>query len=937
MTHRCAASATFIVVFAAWFGAQRALAEDVTTTAGSGASGSSGDGGPAITAALNAPHGMAIAADGTVYIADTDNYRVRRISPDGTIDTIVGTGTFGDDGDGGQASAATLSGLLSIALSPAGDLLYIADIDNNRVRQVDLASGVISNFAGAGWLGYGYDGDGGPATTASLATPEGLAVDAEGNVYIADINNCIIRRVDAVSHIIDTVAGVPAVTTGDCVASGDGGDALHAHFSVVRRMAVDPAGNLFVLDSGSDTVRRVDAVTHIITTIAGGGATTPGLGDATTMNLGTPSDLALDATNNLYISNYNQVFKVDLGAGVLSVFAGTGVSGFSGDGGPAQHAKFQDIGGLLVRADDVLIADAGNHRIRAVAPPPPPDDLVVEADTLQAVLDSVQVVAGSILMINVDGRDYLVVPNATSVGLGVTVTDNDQLLAIDLGALQSVGGSITISGNLVMQSIDMSSLATVDGSLTITGNPALSAILISGVTSIGGDFTVTGTAATVLDMSSLTTVTGSLDVSANPSATTIDMSSLTSVGGSLTVSDNPAATAIDMSALATVSSDLVISGNITVASLDLSGLGSAGSITVSDNTSASVIDMSGLGTVGGDLIVIDNGDATVDISGDTDVGGDLTVETTGSGVFSMGDGVVAGDLSLDATGYTDMSATTPGGALDLTVTQDEAVMHLQLQAATFTTPVRFSVTRIDHADLVPESGFDDSAAPATIEPIAAYRFTFAVPALDHDATLSFDIDVARLDAATQTTLLSALAAGTATLVTKSDAASGTFQAFPICAAAEAPTLDGCVRVETFDALGQPTSGTPAIVRFSNVVGHFSTWAVAVVTPATDGCADAAGCDGGDAGDVPIDAPVPDAGQVSVDASAPDGGPVVGPTAGTGSADDPDAGAVGSIDAGARDQDAPSCQCNLSGTRRDLPGGLLWLSVLALSRLLRRRR
>lgn len=818
----------------AFLGASPAFAADVTTIAGNGTVGFSGDGGPAVAASLNHPYGMAVAADGTVYVADADNHRVRRISTNGIIDTIAGNGSFGDDGDGGQATSASLSGLLSIALSPAGDILYIADIDNNRVRQVDLVTGVITNFAGLGFAGFGFDGDGGPATNASLAVPEGVAVDAAGNVYIGDLFNCVVRKVDAVTNIITTVAGM-YVTPGlpdSCIPGGDGGDALAAKFSLPRRLALDPSGTLFVLDSGSRTVRRIDATTNIITTIAGGGSTTPGFGDATTMDIGAPSDLVLDAANNLYISTFNQVFKVDLATGILSVFAGTGVTGFTGDGGPAQAATFSNIGGVASRADEVLITDSDNSRIRAVATPAPlPDDLIIELTTSQAFIDSITEVAGSILLINVNGRDLLVVPNVTSVGLDVTLTDNNDLIAIDLAALASAGGNITISGNLTLESIDMSSLATVGGSLTITNNQELNTMLISGVTSIGGNLTVLGTVATVIDMSSLTTVTGSLDVSDNTSATAIDMGGLTTVGGSLTLTGNSAADPIDMTSLTTVSGSLTVSGNTSVGGLDISGLTTVGSLDISGNTSATAIDMGSLTSVSGDLTVVANGDAAVEMSAGTDVAGNLTIETTGTGTFPMGDGTVAGELTLDATGYTDISGATPVGALDLTAANLDAVMHLQIQAATFTTPVGFSLTRLDPVAFVPEDGLDAGAAPATIDPIAAYQFTFAVPTLNRDASLTFDIEVAQLDAATQTALLDALAAGTATMVTKGDAAGSVFQAFPICVGAQAPTVDGCVKIEAFDALGQPTSGTPAIVRFSNVVGHFSTWAVAIVTQA----------------------------------------------------------------------------------------------------------
>lgn len=887
---------TVLLALLAFLGATSALAADVTTIAGNGLAGISGDGGQAIAAALNSPDDVAVAADGTVYVADAGNLRIRRISPGGVISTIAGNGDYGDEGDGGQATDAELGSIEAIALSPADDVLYIADGGVNRVRRVDLATGVITTFAGRGLDYLGHTGNGGPATSASIAMPAGIAVDPAGNVYFSESTfYCTVRKVDIATQVITRVAG--SALAGDCASEGDGGDALAAQLDIPGNLVTDAAGNLFLVEIGTDTVRRIDAVTQVITTIAGGGATTPGFGDATSMDLGDIHGLAIDDADNLYVSNFNRVFRVDLGTNILSVHAGSGATGFSGDGGNALNATFAGIWGLDIRSGTLFIADQNNNRIRAVMPPPLPDDLVIDLATSQALLDSLNAVAGSILMINVDGREYLVIPNATSVGLNVTITGNDQLLVIDLGVLQSVGGNITIAGNLVLQSVDLSSLGTVDGSLTITDNPVLNAILISGVTSIGGDITVVDTAATVIDMSSLATVSGDLTVADNTAAdligmsslpsvggnatvtgntgaeiidmtalatvggdlnlsgntsvttvdmsslatvggdlviggataaTTIDMSSVASVGGDLAITDNPVADPIDMSSLATVAGDLVIQGNTSVDIIDMSSLTSAGGVDISGNTSAASIDLSGLSTVTGDLTIVDNDAAAVDMSGGTDVGGSLTIETTGTGTFSMGDGTVTGDATVDATGYTDMSGTTPGGSLDLTATNPEAVMHLQIQAATFATPVGFTVTRVDPVALVPESGVDASGAPATIDPIAAYQFTFAVPTIDRDATLSFDIDVAQLDAATQTALLGALAAGTATMVTKGDAPGSVFQAFPICVGAQTPTGDGCVRVETFDALGQPTSGTPAIVRFSNVIGHFSTWAVAMV-------------------------------------------------------------------------------------------------------------
>jgi hypothetical protein len=157
-------------------------------------------------------------------------------------------------------------------------------------------------------------------------------------------------------------------------------------------------------------------------------------------------------------------------------------------------------------------------------------------------------------------------------------------------------------------------------------------------------------------------------------------------------------------------------------------------------------------------------------------------------------------------------------------------MTVQLPAGSFTTPVSFALTHLDPATLNPESGFDANNAPAIIDPVAAYQFTFGVPTLNQNATLSFDVFLGGLDTATANALLAALANGNATLATKGDAAGSHYQAFPICNSVQQPTAGGCVLVQLLDANGQPTSGTPSIVRFSNVVGHFSTWAVAVVTP-----------------------------------------------------------------------------------------------------------
>ena len=401
-----------------------------------------------------------------------------------------------------------LGSIEAIALSPTDDVLYISDGGTNRVRRVDLASGVITTFAGRGLDYIGHTGNGGPATSASIGIPQGIGGRPDRQrVFQRSTIYCTVRKVDIVTQVITRVAGSSLARR---LRFGRGW-----RRSRWQRSSTRPAtwprmlpATCFWSNLGTDTVRRIDAVTHIITTIAGGGVTRRASATrrpwTSATSRASPSTMPMISTSR----TYNRVFKVDLGTGILSVYAGSGASGFSGDGGHALDATFANIWGLEARGSTLFIADQNNNRIRAVVPPPLPDDLIIESGTLQGILDSVNVVVGSILMVNVDGREYLLIPNATSVGLDVTLTGNDQLLVVDLGALQSAGGSITISGNLVMQSVDLSSLATVDGSLTVTDNPALNAILISGVTSIGGDLTIIGTAATVIDLSALTTVGG---------------------------------------------------------------------------------------------------------------------------------------------------------------------------------------------------------------------------------------------------------------------------------------------------------------------------------------------------------------------------------------------------------------------------------------------
>jgi len=332
----------------------------LTVVAGSGTPGFGGDGGPATSASLNFPYGVAVDASGNLYIADYYNYRVRRVDTNGVITTVAGNGTIGFSGDGGPATSASLATPTGVAVDGSGNL-YIADYRNSRIRKVD-PSGIITTVAGNGT--GGFSGDGGPATSAGLNSPFGVAVDGSGNLYVADTGNYRVRRV-APNGIITSVAG-----NGTQAFSGDGGPATSASLVYATGLAVDGSGNLYIADRDSQRIRRVDT-NGVITTVAGNG-TAGSSGDggpATSASLSYPNGVAVDGGGNLYIadsSNNPRIRRVGAN-GIITAFAGSGNSYFSGDGWPATSASLANPTAVAVDGSgNLYIADRRNSRIRRV-------------------------------------------------------------------------------------------------------------------------------------------------------------------------------------------------------------------------------------------------------------------------------------------------------------------------------------------------------------------------------------------------------------------------------------------------------------------------------------------------------------------------------------------------------------------------------------------
>lgn len=355
-------------------------AQIITTFAGNGSTGSTGDGGPATSAACESPSGIAFGPGGDVYFSLYYANTIRKVSSTGVITTIAGNGTDGFSGDGGPATSAQFSKPTKVLRDNAGNI-YVADLYNNRVRKIST-TGIISTFAGNG--STTFSGDGGPATAASLFHPIGLAIDGAGNIYISDYDHYRIRKVTP-TGIISTYAG-----NGTPGTSGDGGPATAAQFNRVWGIKMDGAGNLYLADQVNNLLRKISP-SGIITTVAGTGAAgySGDGGPATAAVLNHVSDIDFDGLGNIYLADQlNHAIRKIMPDGTIITIAGTGTAGYSGDGGSPLSAQFDQPNEIEVSPSGNLhIADNNNNRIRimkmceAVITSQPRPDTVAVSDS----------------------------------------------------------------------------------------------------------------------------------------------------------------------------------------------------------------------------------------------------------------------------------------------------------------------------------------------------------------------------------------------------------------------------------------------------------------------------------------------------------------------------------------------------------------------------
>ncbi len=341
----------------------------ITTICGNDTPGYSGDNGLAKSAKLYAPDAVCLDRWGSnLYISDGFNHVIRKINlRSNIITTIAGNGIAGFSGDGAVATSAQLFVPEDVFADTAGNI-YIADAGNNRIRKITASTGIITTIAGSGPTGIGTggaSGDGGQATNAQLNNPSGVCLDKNGNIYIADYENNKIRRIDGVTGIIATIVG-----NGTTVYSNDGLMGTNVGIAGPIVVRADTAGNIFYCDQYNHSVRKIEALTGLVTTVAGNGIVgyTGDNGAATQAQLNQPTGIYVNENGDIFLVQYfdGVVRKVDGKTNMITTVVGKIERGFSGDGGLATESKLRCGSLVLDRHETMYIADQDNNRIRMV-------------------------------------------------------------------------------------------------------------------------------------------------------------------------------------------------------------------------------------------------------------------------------------------------------------------------------------------------------------------------------------------------------------------------------------------------------------------------------------------------------------------------------------------------------------------------------------------
>ena len=334
----------------------------ISTFAGTGVAGFSGDGGPATAAQINDPFGVVRGPDGALWFCEYTGQRIRKIARDGTISTVAGNGERGYTGDGGPALQASFNRPHELRFDQGGNC-FIADMTNHAIRRIDAKTGIITTFAGTGQRGY--SGDGGPAEKAALASPHSIQFGPDGSLYICDIGNHVIRRVDMRTGVISTFAG-----TGKAGATPDGAPIAGTPLRGPRSLDFDRHGNLWLATREGNQVFKFDLRAGTIHHIAGTGKAgfTGNGGPAKEATLSGPKGIAIDGEGNVWLADTesHSVRMIDMKTGKLELIAGIGAKGDGPDGDPLKCAMARLHGIYVDRDGAVYIGDSETHRIRVL-------------------------------------------------------------------------------------------------------------------------------------------------------------------------------------------------------------------------------------------------------------------------------------------------------------------------------------------------------------------------------------------------------------------------------------------------------------------------------------------------------------------------------------------------------------------------------------------
>ncbi len=452
---------------------------NINTVAGGG---TNGDGGPALAAEINNPLGMAVDSSGRLVFGDAQHSVIRRIDTAGNISTIIGNGIGAFAGDGGPATSAEISSAFALAMDTSGNVFFTDG--GRRIRRMDAVALTVSTVAGSATVGF--SGDNGPATSATLNSPQGVAVDGAGNLYIADAQNSVIRFVNASTQVITTIAGA----AGSFGFSGDGGPASSAVLNFPTDLKVDTAGNLYFVDSGNNRIRRIDHTSLAISTVAGNGnsASSGDGGPATSAGM-SPNSLLVDPAGNIFISDFatNTIRRVDATTGVITTSAGNGTIGYSGDGGLATKAQLNGPASIAIDAGGNLYFGDQGARIRKLGPIPNAPDMslslsvspsapisVLGTATITASVTNTGTVAGTATVTHTipPGLQFVSASPACSGATVITCV------------LGNVNPSSTVTGSITVQAVQLGSLvdsATVTPSdSTPSDNSATATVVVSG-------------------------------------------------------------------------------------------------------------------------------------------------------------------------------------------------------------------------------------------------------------------------------------------------------------------------------------------------------------------------------------------------------------------------------------------------------------------------